>query len=145
MKKNLLLLAISLLFSITSVMAQKDEPVTFINGKISIAKYHEREELNRMKKGALIKLYLERVESIVNVMPNIAFAKNANVTMEDIGMPKSKENIDAVNENKIATKEYSQRIIELQRDLLAYCDKGDLIIAILFYEATLKSFNNYGE
>lgn len=147
MKTKLFLLTISLVLisTVSSLAQKKDAPVTFISGKISIAKYHEREELKRMKKGKLIALYTERIESIINILPSIAFATNANVTMEDNGIPKTKENIEAVNENKAASVSYFDTTIANQNTLLPYCDKGDLITAILFYETTLKSLRHYGE
>jgi hypothetical protein len=126
--------------------AQKNEgALTFISGKISISKYHDRDELNRMSKGDLLNLYIERIEVIVNILPNIAFATNANVKMSSLGIPNTKENIKALEENKKASSEYFESTIEFQKKILPYSDTADLIEAILFYEATLKSLYTYDE
>lgn len=130
----------------TIVLAQKKgEAMTFISGKVNITKYHDREELNRMNKGDLLQLYIERIEVIVNILPNIAFATNPNVTMNSIGIPNTKENIKALAENKEASQEYFDSTIEFQKKILPYSDTSDLITAILFYESTLKSLHTYND
>lgn len=128
------------------VQAQKKSKAqSFISGKVSITKYHDREELNRMRKGELLKLYIQRIEVIVNILPNIAFATNANVTMEDIGIPNTKDNMKALENNKEASREYFASTIEFQKKILPYSDTSDLIAAILFYESTLKSLYTYND
>jgi len=128
-----------------SFAQKKKDHLTFINGKINISKYHEREELNRMNKGKLLELYAERIEVIVNILPNIAFATSKNITMGDIGIPETKENVKALQENKEASVEYFNNTIEFQKKILPYSDTSDLIAAILFYESTLKSLYTYND
>lgn len=145
MKQKFILFAIAFLCFTTLISAQKKKPQSFINGKINISKYHEREELNRMNKGLLLKLYIERIEVIVNILPNIAFATKPNVTMESIGIPLTKENTKALEANKEASNDYFNSTIEFQKKILPYSDTSDLISAILFYEATLKSLHTYND
>lgn len=146
MKTKLLICMIAFFCMSTLAIAQKNKSaMTFISGKVNIAKYHDREELNRMNKGDLLKLYIERIEVIVNILPNIAFATNPNVTMASIGIPDTKENIKALAENKEASQEYFDSTIEFQKKILPYSDTSDLITAILFYESTLKSLHTYND
>ena len=133
-----------LLFSGLSY-AQKGEPESIISGKVSIAKYHDREELDRMQKGQLLELYNERIEVIVNILPNIAFATKPGVTMTTLGIPDTKENRKALEDNKQASKTYFDSTIDFQKRVLPYSDKSNLISAILFYEQTLKSLHTYNE
>ncbi|RNC86241.1 MAG: hypothetical protein ED556_08050 [Winogradskyella sp.] len=143
--KTKLNLLIVLIFCVStfSFAQKKTKSKSFISGKINIAKYHEREELNRMNKGDLLDLYVERIEVIVNILPNIAFATSANVTMESLGIPNTKENLKALEENKEASADYFDSTIEFQKKILPYSDTSDLIAAILFYETTLKSLYTY--
>jgi hypothetical protein len=123
----------------------KNEPQSIISGKVSIAKYHDRDELEKMQKGELLDLYNERIEVIVKILPNIAFATKPGVTMTSLGIPDTKENRKALEDNIQASKTYFDSTIEFQRKVLPYSDKSNLISAILFYEETLKSLHTYNE
>lgn len=125
--------------------AQKGEPQSIISGKVSIAKYHDRDELDRLQKGQLLELYNERIEVIVNILPNIAFATKPGVTMSTLGIPDTKENRKALEDNIQASKTYFDSTIDFQKRVLPYSDKSNLIAAILFYEQTLKSLHTYNE
>ena len=125
--------------------AQKNEPQSIISGKVSIAKYHDRDELDKMQKGQLLDLYNERIEVIVKILPNIAFATKPGITMTSLGIPDTKENRKALEDNIQASKTYFESTIEFQRKVLPYSDKSNLISAILFYEETLKSLHTYNE
>lgn len=125
--------------------AQKGEPQSIISGKVSIAKYHDRDELDRLQKGQLLDLYNERIEVIVNILPNIAFATKPGVTMSTLGIPDTKENRKALEDNIQASKTYFDSTIDFQKRVLPYSDKSNLISAILFYEQTLKSLHTYNE
>lgn len=135
------------LFCVTSVSfaQKKSKQLSFISGKVNISKYHEREELDRMPKGKLLQLYIERIEVIVNILPNIAFATSKNVTMNDLGIPITKENVKALEDNIEASTVYFDSTIEFQKKILPYSDTRDLITAILFYESTLKSLYTYND
>lgn len=133
-------------FLVTSLgFAQKGEPQSIISGKVSISKYHDRDELDRMQKGQLLELYNERIEVIVNILPNIAFATKPGVTMTTLGIPDTKENRKALEDNIQASKTYFVSTIDFQKRVLPYSDKTNLISAILFYEQTLKSLHTYNE
>ena len=124
---------------------KKKTPINIISGKVNITKYHSHEELNRMSKGDLLSLYIERIEVIVNILPNIAFATKPGVTMSSLGIPETKENIKALEANKEASVEYFDSTVEFQTSILPYSDTRDLIAAILFYEETLKSLHTYND
>jgi hypothetical protein len=138
----LFVLAISFSFA---QKKDKKELNTIISGNVTIAKYHNYDELNRMSKGELLDLYIERIEVIVNILPNIAFATNPNVTMSSLGIPTTKENRKALEKNHEAAETYFKSTIEYQKTILPYSDTRDLIAAIMFYEETLKSLHTYNE
>jgi hypothetical protein len=65
--------------------------------------------------------------------------------MSSLGIPDTKENRKALEDNIEASKTYFESTIEFQRKVLPYSDKSNLISAILFYEETLKSLHTYNE
>ena len=134
-------------FMIVSIgFAQKKKsPIKLITGKVSISKYHSLDELKKITKGDLLTLYIERIEVIVNILPNIAFATKPNVTMTSLGIPETKENKKALEANREASVEYFDSTVEFQKSILPYSDSRDLIAAILFYEETLKSLHTYND
>jgi len=126
--------------------AQKhDDEQYIINDNVSINKYHDREELENMQKGKLLELYNTRIEIIINILPNIAFATKPGVTMSSLGIPDTKDNRRALKENREATNTYFENTIEFQKIVLPYSDKSSLISAILFYEETLKALHTYND
>lgn len=146
MKTKLTLFSVVFLLMTSIGFAQKkNEPQSIIDGKVAIDKYHDREELEKMQKGQLLDLYNERIEVIVKILPNIAFATKPGVTMSSLGIPDTKENRKALEDNIEAAKTYFESTIEFQKKVLPYSDKSNLIAAILFYEETLKSLHTYNE
>lgn len=145
MRTKFSIIFVVFLLSTAIGFAQKGEPASIISGKVGIAKYHDREELDRMQKGQLLELYNERIEVIVNILPNIAFATKPGVTMTTLGIPDTKENRKALEDNKQASKTYFDSTIDFQKRVLPYSDKRNLISAILFYEQTLKSLHTFNE
>ena len=144
MKTKLTILSIAFLLITSFGFAQKD-PQSIITGKVSIAKYHDRSELENLPKGNLLTLYNERIEVIVKILPNIAFATKPGVTMTSLGIPDTKDNRKALEENLKAVNTYFESTMSFQDKVLPYSDKSNLISAILFYEETLKSLHTYSE
>ncbi|WP_323788882.1 hypothetical protein [Psychroserpens sp.] len=143
--KSTLLILTFFLIATVSFAQKKNESMNIINGKVNISKYHSHDELDRMSKGELLTLYTERIKVIVNILPNIAFATKPGITMSDLGIPDTKENKKALENNLDASVSYFDSTIEFQRTILPYSDTRDLIAAILFYEETLKSLHTYND
>ncbi|MBU2929347.1 hypothetical protein [Winogradskyella psychrotolerans] len=141
--KSTLFCALFFLMISMSFAQKKEESQSIISGKVNISAYHSREDLKKMKKGELLVLYIERIEVIVNILPNIAFATKPGVTMENLGIPDTKDNKKALEENIEASVSYFDSTIEFQKKILPYSDTTDLIAAILFYESTLKALHTY--
>lgn len=128
-----------------SFAQKKKSTESIISGKVNITKYHNHKQLDKMSKGDLLELYIERIEVIVNILPNIAFATKPGVTMATLGIPESKENRKALENNREASVNYFESTVEYQKTILPYSDTRDLIAAILFYEETLKSLHTYND
>lgn len=146
MKTRFTFLSIIFLLITNLSFAQKGSSQQgIISQKVSISKYHDREELEKMNKGKLLELYIERIEVIVKVLPNIAFTNKPGVTISALGIPDTKEHRKALEDNIQAASDYFENTIEFQTKILPYSDKTNLIAAILFYEQTLKSLHTYNE
>jgi len=143
--KSILFCALFFLMISMSFAQKKKESQNIISGKVNISKYHSRDDLRNKKKGELLVLYIERIEVIVNILPNIAFATKPGVTMESLGIPETKDNKKALEENIEASDSYFESTIEFQKKILPYSDTTDLIAAILFYESTLKALHTYDD
>ncbi|PHS65745.1 MAG: hypothetical protein COB12_06650 [Flavobacterium sp.] len=139
------LLTIALLLITTFSIAQKKGEQFIISGDVAIDKYHDRDELENMQKGELLILYNRRIEVIIKILPNIAFATKPGVTMSSLGIPDTKKNRSALEDNIEATTIYFDNTIEFQKIVLPYSDKNNLIAAILFYEETLKALHTYDD
>ena len=143
--KFTLFIAIFFLMMSMSFAQKKNVSQSIISGKVNISKYHSRQELQEKPKGDLLILYIERIEVIVNILPNIAFATKPGVTMASLGIPDTKDNKKALEENIEASTTYFDSTIEFQKKILPYSDTNDLIAAILFYESTLKALHTYDD
>jgi hypothetical protein len=140
------LLLVSFLLVIATGFAQKkNEPQSIISSDVGIKKYHNKEELDRMEKGELLGLYIERIESLVETLPYIAFATKPGKTMSTFGIPNTKENRNTLEDKVGATNDFLETTIEFQKKMLPYSDKSNLIAAILFYEQTMKLLHEYSE
>lgn len=146
MKIRIILISFSL-FLVTGIgFAQKKNAAkSIISDKVSIKKYHTKEDLDRMQKGQLLNLYVERIESLVKLLPYIAFATKPGVTMTTLGIPNDKDNRSALDDQFEATQSFLETNGEFQRRILPYSDTTNLVAAILFYEETMKSLHEYSE
>lgn len=147
MKVKIILLGFSL-FLVTGLgFAQKKNngPRSIINEKVTIRKYHNKEELERMQKGQLLSLYTERNLVLTSTLPYIAFATKPGVTMSTLGIPDNNDNKKALDNQFENTTTYLEKTVEFQKEYLPYSDTRNLIAAILFYEEIMKSLHQYNE
>lgn len=146
MKIRIILISFSF-FLITGIgFAQKKKVAkSIISEKVAIKKYHNKGELEQMQKGQLLSLYVERIESLVKLLPYIAFATKPGVTMTTLGIPNDNDNRKALDEQFEATDNFLETNHKFQSRILPYSDTSNLIAAILFYEETMKSLHEYSE
>ena len=146
MKIKITLLSTCLLLITSVSFAQKnDDAKNIINNKVTIKKYYDSDELEKMQKGELLDLYIERITVLTNTMPYIAFATKPGITMTTLGIPNSKENRKALENQHENTDTYVENTIEFQKTILPYSDTNNLARAILFYEEIMKSLHVYNE
>ncbi|MDN3666971.1 hypothetical protein ACFFU1_07970 [Algibacter miyuki] len=146
MKTRVVLFCFSLLLVTSLGYAQKKkEAKSIISANVAIKKYHNKADLDRMQKGELLDLYVERIESLVKLLPYIAFATKPGVTMTTLGIPNDNDNRKSLDDQFEATADYLEKTKEFQSRILPYSDTDNLVAAILFYEETMKSLHEYSE
>ena len=116
---------------------QKAAPQIIINVR-GISKYHNLKELQDMTKGQLIPLYKERVKILYNVFPYIGVTPKPGVSFADLGIPASKENTAALDQEIINRGQFIENNDKFLDAILPYSDTSNIINAILFYEEVLK-------
>ncbi|MDO5969032.1 hypothetical protein Q4Q35_04355 [Flavivirga aquimarina] len=146
MKIKIILFSFSLFLITGASFAQKkDAPKSIISDKVRISKYHDKDELDRMQKGQLLELYIERIKLLVKTLPYIAFATKPGVTMSTLGIPNTKDNRSILDDEIEASDAFLETTLNFQRTMLPYSDKSNLIAAIIFYEDTMKAIHQYSE
>lgn len=146
MKIKIIIFSFSLFFVVSNGFAQKkNEPKSIIREDASISKYHDKEELERMQKGELLNLYIERIKVLVKTLPYISFATKPGVTMSSLGIPNDKDNRKTLDDEFDATDDFLNETVEFQKKILPYSDTSNLIAGILFYEETLKALHEYSQ
>lgn len=94
-----------------------------------------------MSKGALVDLYIERLKVVIKKMPRIALATKPGITMADLGIPDTADNVKSLDLENEATDTYLADTIGYLRKMLPYADKDKLVTMVLFYEQTLKALH----
>ncbi|MEN3322158.1 hypothetical protein VP395_00330 [Mariniflexile soesokkakense] len=144
MKTKIILFSVVLfLMAGVSFAQKKNEPKSIISEKVAIKKYHKKEELERMQKGELLTLYMERIEVLTKTLPYIAFATKPGVTMSTLGIPNDNDNRKILDNQFESTDDYFEATTEFHKKILPYSDTSKLISAIIFYEEIMKSLHEY--
>ena len=127
----------------TSVLnAQKEEPNTvLITKEYKVKKFYTINELNDLSKGALVKLYVERVEDIMTVLPYASLTTESGTTYEDLGIPITPSNISLLEKEKVQSETLFASVLKMMNLLVPYADKKDIVWAILLFEDTIKKAN----
>ena len=136
------------LFSmLTSIAVNAQKPVTqkpIINIR-GIGTYHSLKELEGLLKGELITLYLERIKIIINIVPYVGITNKPGVTLKDLGIPETIENVKALDREFENKNLFVSTSFDFITTMLPYSDKSSIIQGILFYEDVLKKIHSGDE
>ncbi len=139
MKCKLIVLGLFLFVSAAAFSQTKGVVQSVISRDAAIRKYHSLEELQGMTKGDLIKLYGEQIKVLVKILPYIALAKTAGVTITDLGIPNDPENLKVMDAQAQGITDFVDVSNKFQVKMLPYSEKSRLVASILFYESTMKN------
>ncbi|MFV8328171.1 hypothetical protein [Flavobacterium sp. ZS1P14] len=146
MKGKIIFFSVFFLLATGIVSAQdKNAPKSIISTSALIKKYHDQKELQEMKKGELLELYIERIKVLVKTLPYIALATKPGVTLSDLGIPNDADNRKILATQEQSTTDFLDVTVAFQRRMVPYSDTNNLIAAILFYENTLKSLHEFND
>ncbi|MBF4471565.1 hypothetical protein [Flavobacterium sp. HJJ] len=138
MKKNIFL-SFLIIIAVNSINAQSTGVTkSLISSSAIVKKYHQKAELEKMKKGELIDLYIERINIIINRVPFIALTNKRGVSINDLGIPSTSNNIKLVENQQENIKVFLEGTEKFERSLAPFADTPDLINAIIYLESMLK-------
>ncbi|MGA9638725.1 hypothetical protein [Flavobacterium sp.] len=144
MKGKIIFFSLFFLLTITgTAFAQDKKAPSIISSTASIRKYHNLKELQEMKKGQLLDLYIERINVLVKILPYIALVTKPGVTLVDLGIPNDSDNVKSLAQQVQGTADFLEITVNFQRRMVPYSDTRNLIASILFYESTMKSLHEF--
>ena len=123
------------LIGISSVQSQKN---VFFNKKSLVNKFHTIDELEDLKKGELIQLYIERVNEITIVIPYLALTNEAEVKLSDIGIKESSDYLKSLDKQHSITTEALENTKNIITEFIPYADTEKIIWSILYFEEVIK-------
>ncbi|TRX38812.1 hypothetical protein FNW52_01850 [Flavobacterium sp. ZT3R18] len=138
MKTIKLIYTVTFAILCTSLSYSQVEAHTIISGKTTIAKFYLQRELESMKKGQLIDLYVERSNALTCSLHLIGLASNPNVTMKDLGIVENSDIIKQLDIKHTEEVNFITKMSNFEKTFLPYVDKIELVSSILFYEDILK-------
>jgi len=143
MKTKVIILFVFLCVANLAFSQNKNAPKSIISSSASIKTYHQIDDLKKMQKGELLELYVERIQVLVKTLPYIALATKPGITIADLGIPSTSENMKVMDVQRETTGSFLDNTVDFQRKMLPYCDKDNIISAILFYENTMRSLHEF--
>ncbi|WP_109299628.1 hypothetical protein [Aquimarina sp. AU474] len=134
------LLSISFFFFIIahSAIAQKVNDAVFFTQKKQITRFHTISDLETLKKGELIKLYTDRVEEIMTILPFISLTNEAGVKLSDIGIKEDSRHLKILKNGTESTEKNLETTKEVIEELVPYADTEKIIWTILYFEEIIK-------
>ncbi len=147
MNRKIIFLSLLFVFVTSKTFSQAPvgPPKSIINTSASLGKYYDIKELQGLQKGQLLTLYIERIKVLVSTLPYIALTTKPGITLADVGIPSTPDNIKSLDTEIQNTATFINGTVDFQKRVTPYADKGTLITAILFYETILKDLHTLGE
>ena len=145
MKLNYLSFVLFFMLISVSANAQKPVPQKSVINIRGIGTYHSLKELEALLKGELITLYLERIKILVNIVPYVGITNKPGVTLRDLGIPETVENVKALDRETENKNLFVSTSYDFFTTMLPYSDKSTIIQGILFYEDVLKKIHSGDE
>ncbi|EKT4498198.1 hypothetical protein K5L04_05850 [Flavobacterium psychrophilum] len=131
-----------LTFTILCVSFGYSQSRLIITGKTTVTKFHEQKELEAMKKGQLIDLYVERTNAFTYSLHLIGLTTDPKTTAKDLGIIETPEIVKQLDTKRAIEADFANKMATFERVFLPYVDKIELISSILFYEGILKKISN---
>ncbi|MBQ4818631.1 hypothetical protein [Aquimarina sp. MMG016] len=125
------------LFIANMSFAQTQKNV-FFDQTTLINKFHTIDELEALRKGDLIKLYIARTNEIVTIIPYLALTNEAGVSLSDLGIKENSSNLKILDKHHETITDASENTSNLISEFVPYADTEKIIWSILYFEEVIK-------
>lgn len=129
-------LLLTLFLTITSFAQSRNN--IFFDKSTLITKFHTIDELEGLKKGELVNLYIKRTNEIITVLPYIGLTNETDVSLSDIGIKENSDNLKLLKKHHEITSEAFESTSNLITEFIPYADTEKIIWSILYYEEMIK-------
>jgi hypothetical protein len=119
----------------------KEKETILINPDARIEKFYTIDELNKMGKAELIKIYKERFKVVILLLPYSALSTNPGTTLESLGIPANSENKEVLDKESKVSVDFYEAVDESLNNFIAYADKVHIIWAIILYEDIIRKIS----
>ncbi|MBG6132902.1 hypothetical protein IWQ47_004138 [Aquimarina sp. EL_43] len=127
-----------LVFFIINLNYSQTKKNVFFEQKALTKKFHTIDELEDLKKGELVKLYTDRINEIITVLPYLALTNEAGVKLSDIGIKESSDHLKSLNKHHTMTTDMTESNKNLISEFIPYADTEKIIWGILYFEEVIK-------
>jgi len=134
---KLITLLFFIFFLTTPNFAQSKKSIFFDKSTLT-TKFHTIDELEGLKKGELVRLYIKRSNEIITVLPYIALTNESDVSLSDLGIKENSNNLKILNKHHESTTDAFETTNDLITEFIPYADTEKIIWSILYYEEMIK-------
>ncbi|MDY8136647.1 hypothetical protein [Aquimarina sp. 2201CG5-10] len=134
--KSITLLLFALFMASTNFAQSKKN--IFFDQQTQITKFHTIDELEDLKKGQLIKLYTDRANEIITIIPYLALSNEPGVSLGDIGIKENSDNLKILGKHHETTTDAFESTSNLISEFIPYADTEQIIWSILYFEEIIK-------
>lgn len=119
----------------------KEKETTLISPEAKIEKFYTIDELNKMGKADLIKLYKERFKVVILLLPYSALSTTPGASLESLGIPANSENKDVLDKETKVSADFYEAVDLSLNNFIAYADKAHIVWSIILYEDIIRKIN----
>lgn len=138
---NLVLMMAMTVFFMNPAAAQKEKekkdtkaPMTYVSPNAKLSKIYTKEELEKLGKIELTKIYMERISVVTELVPYIALHTKPGATLAEMGIPETSENKEHLEKEVKNKDEYLNSVKTTLDDIVPYADKANIIWSIMFLQ-----------
>ncbi len=109
-----------------------------------ITKYYTKDELNKMPKLDLIRIYKLRLAYLIEILPFLSLHPEPGATFSDMSIPETEINISHLEKEAKNKADFVASLNETLDDVIPYSEKTNIVWSILYFDEMIKN-SNYTE
>lgn len=134
---KLFFVSVFFFLAISSGFAQSKKNVYFDHNTL-VKKFHTIDELEGLKKGQLIALYIDRVREVITILPYLALTNKPGVSLSDGGIKETPNNLKVLDKHHQAIIKSSKETSDMISEFVPYADTEKIVWSILYFEDVIK-------